>query len=340
MAIFRLLSKRAVRVSLIVLLVGLIFGFGHFMTPRAPDAFAKVWLDVGDAMNSPGMPEYMKLNVDEGAVQEVYLNDNTLFYTLYRTEKSVPQLLDYYENLYSPDAKDRESLAPEGAKEAMLARTPKGQRDEALQQIEETEDILNDKFVRFEGKGWGGFATIYNGDENEPDWHNRMTERIRQYKQTGMVAELGSPKIVVAFEDPAEDNTQYFNVWPASDFDGRKVRPKGEQDAPGYDISDIQRPWGSQRMITFGQNHGGVSYSILVYRGAGQTDDVFEHFMSEMAADGWAVSARFAEARALQEDPEPSMLFIKEGKEAYVGLRSLEVEGQVTSTVIVYDRGA
>ncbi len=340
MAIFRLLAKRAVRVSLIVLLVGLIFGYGHFMTPRAPDAFAEVWLEVGDAMNSPGVPEYMKLNVEEGDVQEVYLNDNTLFYTLYRTSKSIPALLDYYEDLYSPAAKRPETLAPAGAKEALLARVPQSEREKTAWQIEETEDILNQKFVRFEGDGWGGFATLYNGDENEADWHVKQTERIRKYKQTGMVHDLGSPKIVVAFDDPAAGDTQYFNVWPASDFDGRKIRPRGEDDAPGYDIADIQRPWGSRRMVTFGQNHGGVNYTIIVYRGDGQPDDVLEHFVSEMTADGWAVSARFAEARALQEEPEANMLFIKEGKEAYVGLSSLKEPGVVTSTVIVYDRGA
>ena len=340
MAIFRLLGKRAFRVGLIVLLVGLIFGFGHFMTPRGPDAWARVFVELGDTLGSPGVPEYMQYEVDEGSVQEVYLNDNTLFYTLYRSEKSVPALLDYYENLYSPESAKRESLAPPGAKEALLARVPVGERDETADRIEETEDILNDKFVRFDGKGWGGFATIYNGDENEADWHNRMTERIRKFKDTGLASDLGAPKIVVAFEDPSQDNTQYFNVWPGSDFDHRNVMPRGEADAPGYDVEDIQRPWGSKRMITFGQNHGGVNYTILVYRGEGRTDDVLEHFVSEMTRDGWAVSARFAEARARQDDPEPAMLFIKEGKEAYIGLRPVEREGLVTSTVIVYDRGA
>jgi hypothetical protein len=335
MAIFRLLAKRGLRVGLIVLLVGLIFGYGHFMTPRAPDALAKVWLDVGDAMNSPGMPEYMKLRVDEGNVQEVYLNDNTLFYTLNRTSKSVPALLDYYETLY--DADDY-SLAPEGAKEALLERIPARDREETSYKVDETEKLVQERHVRFEGKGWGGFATIYNGDEGDPDWHHRMTERIASFKQTGLASDLGSPKIVVAFDDPAMGDTQYFNVWPGTDFDHRNVRPDGEKDAPGFDVADIQRPWGSQRMLTFGQNHGGVNYTILVYKGPGRTDEVLEGFVAEMSQDGWAVSTRFAEARAMNEDPEPSMLFIKDGKEAYVGLRT---DGDdVTSTIVLYDRGA
>lgn len=339
MAIFRLLAKRAVRVSLIVLLVGLIFGYGHFMTPRGPDAFARVWLDVSDALSSPGMPEYMKLDIDEGAVHEVSLNDNTLFYTLYRTEKPIAALLDYYENLYSPDSKDRK-LAPPGAEEALLARIPEADRAETQRKIGATEDVVNDKFVRFEGKGWGGFATLYNGDENEPDWHSRMTRRIQKFKETGKVTDLGDPKILVAFEDPSQGNTQYFNVWPGDDFDFRNVRPQGEQDTPGFDVADIQRPYGSRRMVTFGQSHGGVNYTILVYKGDGQTDEVMEHFVAEMSADGWALSQRVAESQVRQEDPVPAMLFVKEGKEAFVSLKEDPSEGDVTSTIVLYDRGA
>lgn len=338
MELFRLLGKRAFRVGLIVLLVGVIFGFGHFMTPRGPDAWARVWVDMGDAMSSPGMPEYMKLQVDDGDVQEVYLNDNTLYYTLNRTEKPIPQLLDYYENLYAGDSTDRQ-IEPDGAREALLARIPKKDREETANNLDMTNEVLNDRFIRFEGAGWGGFATIVNGEESETAWSARMGERIGRFQETGLASELGDPKIVVAFEDPAADNTQYFNVWPGADFDHKNVKPRGEQDAPGYDIDDIHRPWGSQRMITFGQNHGGVTYTIIVYRGAGTIDETLEHFADEMSRDGWAVSVRFAEAQARAEEPEPALLFVKDGREAYIGLRKSEGDDDVTSTIVVYERG-
>ncbi len=338
MELFRLLGKRSLRVGLIVLLVGMIFGYGHFMTPRAPDAWARVWVDMGDALSAPGVPEYMKGAVDEGNVQEVYLNDNTLYYTLNRSEKPIPALLDYYEGLYANDNTDRQ-IEPEGAREALLARIPKEEREETAAKLDMTNEVINDRFIRFEGTGWGGFATIVTGDESDANWSARMGERIGKFKETGLASDLGAPKIVVAFEDPAEDNTQYFNVWPAETFDHRKVMPRGEEDAPGYDISDIDRPWGSRRMITFGQNHGGVNYTILVYRGPGGIDETLEHFADEMTRDGWAVSARFAEAQAREEEPEPALLFIKDGREAYVGLRQGEGDADVTSTIVVYDHG-
>jgi len=338
MAIFRLLAKRAVRISFIVMLVGLIFGYGHFMTPRGPDAFARVFHDMGDTMNSPGMPEYMKLQVDEGAVQEVYLNDNTLYYTLNRTSKPVGPLLDYYENLYSNSSNDRD-LEPPGARDALMKRIPAGTRAETASKLDKTNEVVNDRFIRFEGEGWGGFATIVSGDEGEQDWSRKMTERIGEFQKTGQAKELGDPKIVVAFSDPSQGDTQYFNVWPADNFDHKKVMPRGEEDAPGFDVDDIQRPFGSRRMITFGQQHSGTAYTIVVYRGGGDVDGILGHFAEEMTRDGWAISGRFAESQSRLEDPEPALLFIKDGREAYVGLREDQDSHEVTSTVVMYERG-
>ncbi len=337
MAIFRLLSQRAIRVGLIVLLVGAIFGYGHFMTPRAPDAFARVFHDVGDAMSSPGMPEYMKLRVDEGAVQEVELNGNTLYYTLNRSPKPVGTLLDYYETLYAGTSTDRD-LEPAGARDALLRRIPKKDRAETSDKLDKINEVVNDRFIRFEGDGWGGFATIVSGEESDDDWSRKMTERIASYKTTGMTTDLGDPKIVVAFDDPSQGDTQYFNVWPAGEFDGRAARPRGGDDAPGFDVDDVQRPWGSTRMITFAQRHGNVEYTILAYRGAGTVDGVLSDFAKEMDRDGWAQANRFVEAQAKAEDPEPALLFVKDGREAYVGLRGDPGTGEVTSTIVVYER--
>jgi hypothetical protein len=284
------------------------------------------------------VPEYMKIRIDEGAVQEVYLNDNTLYYTLNRTEKPIGTLLDYYETLYANASTDR-TIEPEGARAALMRRTPKKDREQLGSMIDKTAEIINDRFIRFEGDGWGGFATIVSGDESEADWSRRMTERIATFKETGEAKALGDPKIVIAFEDPAAGNTQYFNVWPADDFNHKNVKPRGSEDAPGFDVSDIQRPFGSQRMITFGQQHGEVGFTILVYRGGGDIDGVLEHFAAEMTRDGWALSARFAESQSRLDDPEPALLFIKDGREAYIGLREDRRAREVTSTVLVYERG-
>lgn len=338
MEIFRLLAKRSLRVGLIVALVGLIFGFGHFMTPRGPDAMARVFHDMGDTMSSPGMPEYMKLQVDEGAVQEVYLNDNTLYYTLNRTAKPVGTLLDYYETLYSNSSTDRD-LEPAGARDALLKRIPAKDRSETVTKLDKTNEIVNDRFIRFEGDGWGGFATIVNGEEGDADWSNKMAGRIGEFQKTGEAKALGDPKVVVAFDDPSQGDTQYFNVWPADDFNHKNVRPKGNEDTPGFDVEDVQRPFGSQRMVTFGQQHGQVAYTIVVYRGGGDVDSVLEHFAHEMTNDGWALSARFAESQSRLEEPEPALLFAKDGREAYIGLREQPDSDEVTSTVVIYERG-
>ena len=156
MKIFRLLAKRSLRVGLIVLLVGAVVGFGHFMTPRGPDAWASVVWDLDGAMR--GMPAYMQTQVEEGAVQEVHLNGNTLYYTLYRSSKPVPALLDYYEGLYASDSTDRQ-IAPPEAKQAYLRRI-QDTEERAVQEerITTTEEILNDRFIRFQGEGWGGFC--------------------------------------------------------------------------------------------------------------------------------------------------------------------------------------
>jgi hypothetical protein len=332
------LLKRSFKLWMILMLVVLIFSFGHIMTPREPDAFARVYLDAADSLSSPGVPEYMKFQVDEGKVQEVYLNDNRLFYTLNRTDKTIPQLLDYYENLYSVH-NDRVLAEPE-AIEAMLKTVPdKKSRDEHRRQIAKTEEILNDRFIRFEGEGWGGFSTIVTGKEADPDYTEDLRQRFMELKETGLASSLGDTKMVVAFEDPSNDSTQYFNVWPDEGFDLRKMRPQGGEDSPGFDIDDIKRPMGSRRLITFAQNHGGVRYSVLVYQGRGNTASVLGDFAAEMITDAWAPSAAFERARAASDSDEPALLMVKGGREAYISLRADRRDGTVTSTIIVYDHG-
>jgi len=320
------------------MLVGLIFTFGHIMTPREPDAFARVYLDAADALSSEGVPEYMKFNVDEGKVQEVYLNDNHLLYTLGRTDKKVPQLLDYYENLYT--TKMDTVIADPIAVEALLKTVPdKKSRDEHRRRIAKTTKILNERFVRVEGDGWGAFSATITGKEGHPDYHADLVRRLKEMEKTGLASSLGDTKMVVAFPDPSTDSTQYFSVWPDEDFDIRKMRTQGEGDAPGFDIDDIQRPQGSQRLVTFAQNHGGVRYSILIYRGQGDPDSVLEGFADDMSEQGWAPSAAFERARLSSGEIEPALLMVKEGREAYISLRSKRRDGTVTSTVVVYDHG-
>ena len=66
---------------------------------------------------------------------------------------------------------------------------------------------------------------------------------------------------------------------------------------------------------------------------------ILGHFAEEMTQDGWAISGRFAESQSKLEDPEPALLFIKDGREAYVGLREDQDSHEVTSTVVMYERG-
>ncbi len=337
MKILRLLGKRALRVFAIVLLVGAIFGFGHFMTPNVNDAWARVVLEgVGSALVDEGVPEHMRMRVDEGSVQEVYLNDNTLFYSLYRTDKDITTLLDYYENLYGQD--ERQVVPPE-AKAAVLAKYPKAEREAAEIRIDATEKLVNTHHVRVQEKGWGAFATILTGKEKDADYTADLVERFRTFKRSGKVDDLGKPKIVVAFDDPSADETQYFTVWPGPEFDQRKVRPRGGEDAPGYDADDIERPLNHKRLVTFGQQHGDVNYELFVYRGPGSVGTVEDHWVEAMQADGWGISETFHAARENMEDPTSSLLFTKGTKEAYVSLNLKGSGGEITSTIVVHDRG-
>lgn len=332
------LLKSCFRLWLILMLVGLIFSFGHIMTPREPDAFARVYLDAADSLSSEGVPEYMRFQVDEGKVQEVYLNDNHLLYTLSRTEKKIPQLLDYYENLYTTNMNG--VIADPLALEALLKTVPdKKSRDEHRRRIAKTTEILNERFVRIEGDGWGAFSATLTGKEGDPDYHADLARRLKEMRETGLASSLGDTKIVVAFPDPSTDSTQYFSVWPDEDFDIRKMRARGEEDAPGFDIEDIRRPRGSQRLVTFAQDHGGVRYSVLIYRGQGTSDSVLAEFADDMSDQGWAPSAAFERVRSSSSEAQPALLMVKGGREAYVSLRSKRRDGTVTSTVVVYDNG-
>ena len=335
MKFFRLLFRRSLRIWAISVLAVSVFLFGHFMTPRGNDALAKVFLtDVGGAMSHPGMPEYMRLVVEDDTVQEVYFNGNQLFYTLNRTEKNFTQLIDYYANLYQGE--QRQMVPPEA--KARLLKTIKdpGDRTEHARRIDETEKILNQRYVSFEDENYAAFATVVTGKEGKAEWQKDMVERITSFKDTGDLTDLGDPKIMVAFKDPSQGDVQYFNVWPGAEFDMKKARPRQGEDAAGYDIEDIERPYDSVRMATFGQDHGGVSYEILVYRNDGRIVDALEHWYTAMINDEWAVSESFEGARAAADDEQPGLLFGKDNREVFISLR--EADGHVTSTLVVHSR--
>jgi hypothetical protein len=336
MQFFRYLHKRGFRAFLIVLLVGSIFAFGHTMTPRGPHALAKVFLDdIGPALNHPGMPAFMNTRVEEGAVQEVFFNGNQLYYTLNRTDKSPGQLIEHYANMYKGDERE---IAPQAARDEILKTVAnKADRAEHARQIDETEKILNQHYVSFEGEGYAGFAQIVTGKEGEADWQKDTVDRIRTFKETGKINSLGDPKVMVAFEDPSQGDVQYFNVWPGKDFDMKESRPKDGEDTPGYDVEDIQRPHNAQRLATFAQEHMGMNYEVFVYKHDGQIVDAMEHWYTEMNNDDWAVSSSVEKARAQDLDFAPALLFSKDSREAFIALRKTD-EG-VTSTVVVHTRG-
>ncbi len=337
MKIFRLLGKRVLRVWAIVLVTVAIFGFGHFMTPDVNDAWARVVLEgVGNALVEEGVPEHMKMRVDEGTVQEVYLNDNTLFYSLHRTDKDITTLLDYYENLYGQETRQ---VVPPEAKAHVLAQYPKEERAEAEFKINATEELINKHHVRVQDRGWGAFGTVLTGKEGSSEYTADLVQRFRNYKKTGRVDDLGNPKIVVAFDDPSQGDTQYFTVWPSPDFDQRKVRPRGGDDAAGYDAEDVDRPRGHVRMVTFGQKHGDVNYEMFVYRGHGTVGTIEDHWLTAMQADGWGISDTFLAARDRMDEPTNALLFSKDDREAYVSFRPTGDGNEVTSTVIVHGRG-
>ena len=333
---FRSLVQKGLRVALIMSLVGGIFAFGHFMTPEPPDALAEWFLDGGGSLE--GVPAHMQLRVNEGDVNEVYLNGNTMYYTQYSSDKPVGQLLDYYENLYKGDVRP---VADDATKKALLEYVKDDEdRKEHARRIQETERLMNERFVRLEGESWGAFATIVTGREGEADWAEDMKKRFQAYDESRKVGALGDPKIVVAF-DQAGGGSQYLNVWPDKEFDQRSLRPRKGEDAPGYDIDDIQRPRDSFRMVTFGQEQFGRYYSIIVYRGPGDVRTVEDHFMNEMQTDGWGVSTRMLDGKAKMEEQEaapPAMLFAKDNREAYVSLQE-NAQGWVTSTIVIYRRG-
>ena len=193
---------------------------------------------------------------------------------------------------------------------------------------------MNQRYVSFDGEGWAGFAQIVTGKEGDSDWQKDTVERIRSFKDTGNLNTLGDPKVMVAFDDPSRGDVQYFNVWPGPDFDMKKTRPKDDQDTPGYDVEDIQRPHNSQRLATFAQEHAGVNYEVIVYKHGGQIVDAMEHWYTEMGNDDWAVSSSVEQARAKDLDFAPALLFSKDGREAFIALRKTD-EG-VTSTVVVH----
>jgi len=298
-----------------------VFWFGHRNSPLAPPAQATVYETFGAGM--AGIPSVWELRVDPGEVQVASLNGNQIFYTVEDDWRSVSEVLDYYEQLYSVKPVNLGGDNP---------------RYPAVEGVDwpAVRDIMNQqatsRAVRMENDLFGIYGAVVLPDPREPGFNEEMERRSEAFGETGRISDFGDAKFVMAMRSPSAGETTVMTAWPSPDFDVRAVATDGTRDAPGHDPADIPRASGDVRLLSFDQDRPEMSIQMAQYQQRMSEQDALDFYSSHLPQYDWAEDTRIG---ASGSGPTSSALFTRGRQQCHVSARWDGESQSTVSTVVV-----
>jgi hypothetical protein len=303
----RRILVRAGRIAAIVAFGAAVFWFGHRNSPLAPPAEASIYQLMGEGF--AGVPSVWELQVDPGAVQVAELNGNHIFYTVERDWRSVSQVLDYYEQLYSASAK------MPSVEEVPL----KGKKAEDYETfLHEIQPMIDSGVTRMQTDEWGIFGAFVLPDPSDPGFAEEMESRFRAFEDSGKLSDVGDAKFVYALRPPGASETTVMAAWPSRDFDVRAVATDGTQDAPGSDPPDVPRLPGDVRLLSFAQDRPEMTFHMASYESRSSEQQALDFYSTHLPKYDWAEDTGFG---AVAGARGPSRLFTRGRQQCHVSVR-------------------
>lgn len=314
---------RAWRILAIAAFALAVFWFGHRHSPLNPPAQATVFQSLGDAF--AGVPSVWDLQVDPGTVQQATLNGNRIYYTLDKDWRTVSEVLDYYENLYS---------GPEGQFGGDEPKNPDIEGVDWDEIREEMNDRVSRRGIRLDAGSWGVYGTAVIPDWDEPGWAEEINARAEAAASTGRISELGEAKFVLALRDPGASATTVLAAWPSDDFDVRAVSTDGSEDTPGVDPPDVPRIPGDVRLLSFVQDRSDMAVFMAQYQSSGDATSVLDFYSTRLPQYDWTEDSRVAAVGA-SLGTAPSVLFVRGRQQCHVTATEDPETRTTVATVVV-----
>ena len=298
-----------------------VFWFGHTNSPLAPPAQATVYQNLGSGF--AGVPSVWELQVDPGAVQSAELNGNRIYYTVEDDWRSVGEVLDYYQDLYSGKPVDLR-------RKGMEYPDIEGMNWEAV--MDEANLHATQRSIRQNNENWGVFGTLVLPDPGDPGFIDEMNARAEVFKKTGKISDLGEAKFVYAMRPPGSLSTTVMTGWPSHDFDVRDVQGDGQTDAPGLDPPDVPRMGGDVRLLSFSQERPEMAIYMAQYQVRQSEAGVLDFYSTHLPQYDWAEDPR---VEAVNTAGTPSRLFVRGRQQCHVTVSEDPGSATTVASVVV-----
>lgn len=308
-----------------------ILWFGHVYAP-VPEAQATVYEVLGSTLT--GVPPFMQFSVREDQVQTAVLNGGRVHYTLSSTDRSIRDVLDFYESMYAvPASKDRIDV---GRLKSMMKDVQRA-RPKFAEVLPQIDQMLARNAFRVDRGTFGMYGAVRAGDEGEPDHAQRALERVSRFVESGRIGDLGDVKVVYAMRPTGASKTTLFTFWPDPDYRLDSLSVPEEGDVPGSDIPGLPRPERSRRLLSFGQDMTGIDYRIASYEEPEGRSAAATSWSARLASAGWREDT-LARRRSEGSGSGTALFFTRPGREAFVRIDEDPRSGQARSTVFVSGR--
>jgi len=256
-----------------------------------------------------GVPSVWELQVDPGNVQVAELNGNHIFYSVEQDWRSVSQVLDYYEDLYSSHM----TLPP--VEEVPL----KGKKAEEYETyLYEIQPMIDSGVTRMQTNEWGIFGAFVLPDPAEPGFAEEMESRLLAFQESGKLSDVGDAKFVYALRPPGALDTTVMTAWPSDGFDVRAVATDGTRDAPGTDPPDVPRMTDDVRLMSFVQDRPEMTFYMASYRSRTSEHEALDFYSTHLPKYDWAEDTGFG---AVAGARGPSRLFTRGRQQCHVTVR-------------------
>lgn len=316
-------ADKALRVVAIALFAAAVFWFGHRFSPLGQPAEATIYYSVGDAF--AGVPTVWELQVDPDKVESAELNGNRIFYTVSEDWRSVSEVLDYYEQLYSGPKMQYGGARP-------VLPDVEGMDWQGL--LDEMNHSAVSRALRFETSEWGLYGTVVLPEYDDPDFFEEMGRRLEAYHASGHISDLGEAKFVYALRARGAHSTTVLTAWPEREFDVRALMSDGRDDAQGSDPPDLPRLAGDLRLSSFVQERPEMTVHMAQYQSRQSDDAVLDFYLSRLPSYDWAEDPGVRESAELL-GRAPTALFTRGRQQLHVTVHDDVETDTAVATVLM-----
>lgn len=248
-----------------------------------------------------------------GPARALVVNGQALSFVTGTTDKSVDQVLDFYQaRCRSRDGRFSDQL---------------GELQRAGAVFPDVDDGLLDGTMR-DDNGQKGFVACFDmGPEAVPV--AELTRRISEFAESGDVSRIGRFRYM--FVEKGQQKTRFFAMWVDGELNIKQMFPE-KGDAPGDDPAAVPRPPEAKRLLSSFED--GFPQRFYVYEGSNLDPAGLEsYYRDRLPGEGWTLLEGERAARA--PDGTPTLVAERGPAEMAVLTFTKDEAGRGMTTVLI-----